>query len=107
MKVIKKDLVEKLAIKMNMRKNLSNDIVTAVMEIIFDELCVGNKVSLSHIGTLLPVLHKARKSGAIMGRSPVMIPDTLRVRLMSSLMIQKKMKELQKSILMEHVSFFK
>ncbi len=107
MKVIKKQLVEKLADKINCSRTLSLQVIEALFHIMFDELAQGNKVVLPYIGTLLPVLHKARKSGQIKNDNYVMIPEALRVRLLSSLYLKQKMKELKKSQAMNNVSFFK
>ena len=107
MKVIKKDLIDKLATTMKMKKSLSTNIIECLFEIIFNDLSIGNKVLLPGIGTLSPVLHKPRRTGTMIEGQYRTIPSSLRVRIISSEAMKQKMKLLHASQLMEEMSLFK
>lgn len=94
MKIVKKNLIDRVSVDMKLKKHDAKAIIESLLGIVFEEVSKGNKVVLSGIGTLLPVLHKAKKSGSVVKGQSVIIPATLRVRLVSSKLMKYQMKKL-------------
>lgn len=103
----KYDLRDRLAQKAKMTKNLSLEMISLVFDIILEEVSQGNKVILPKIGTLKPVLHKSVAKGSFKKGENIILPPKLRMKLVSSSILKKKMEELLKLQQMESSSFFK
>lgn len=106
MTITKYDLRDKMSEKGKMTKKLSDEMITLLFEIIFDELAQGNKVRLPRIGTLKNFLTKQNAFGLSSTGGKIIIPPKLRMRFSSSKMIKEKLAELLKIQQMEHTSLF-
>lgn len=106
MKVIKKDLIDKLAAKTKCNKSIAKTMLESLFSIISDHIAQGDKVVLPEIGVLLAVLYKEKKSGAIKDGSLFIIPSQYRVRLINSKFVKEKMQKLRAIKSMESTTLF-
>src|ERR1700677_5049736 len=107
MKINKNQLIKKFATINKISQALSNKMITSLFGIMMEEICKGNSVTLPMIGTLIHVLHKSKRMGDLHRKTIKIVPEKLRLKLRSSLLLDNNMAILHNQQMIENTSFFK